>query len=153
MWIEGQNLDLLAINETRLDKSITDDQIYLNGYDVIRLDRNRNGGGVAIYLRTSTNYRNRSDLLPDGIEAICIDILKHNSKPFSVISCYRPPNTNPDIFYNDLQTAIKKIDYNCTEMYILGDLNSNLLPTNDNRAKRLLVSTCELYQLGPKTIN
>ena len=92
---------------------ITDHQVCLKGYDIIRLDRNRNGGGVAIYIRTSSNYIKRSDLLPDNIEAICIDIQKCKSKPFSVIACYRPPNFNPEAFYTSLQSVIEKIDYNC----------------------------------------
>ena len=42
-------IDLIAFNETRLDPNITDNMISLDGYDVIRKDRSRNGGGVCIY--------------------------------------------------------------------------------------------------------
>ena len=41
----------MSINETRLDDTINDGLIHLNGYDVLRKDRNRMGGGVAIYFR------------------------------------------------------------------------------------------------------
>ena len=36
--------DILAINETKLDSTISDSEIYINEYIVIRKDRNRNGG-------------------------------------------------------------------------------------------------------------
>ena len=39
----------IAFNETRLDPNITDNMISLEGYDVIRKDKSRNGGGVCIY--------------------------------------------------------------------------------------------------------
>ena len=45
IWSQQQNLDLLAINETRLDPFITSEQINLPGYVVLRKDRNRYGGG------------------------------------------------------------------------------------------------------------
>ena len=42
-------IDLIAFNETRLDPNITDNMVSLDGYDVIRKDKSRNGGGVCIY--------------------------------------------------------------------------------------------------------
>ena len=38
-------LDLIAFNETRLNPTITDDAIHIDGYDLIRKDRSRTGGG------------------------------------------------------------------------------------------------------------
>ena len=50
------------MNETKLDKTIPDIQVDIEGYDILRRDRNRNGGGVALYIRQSLNYVNRQDL-------------------------------------------------------------------------------------------
>ena len=47
-----KNIDLIALNETRLNQSISDGLIHLDGYEVVRKDRSRNGGGVCIYLRS-----------------------------------------------------------------------------------------------------
>ena len=58
------NTFLTGFNETRLDLSINDNMIDLNGYDIIRKGRSRNGGGVCIYLRSSINYKLRQDLIP-----------------------------------------------------------------------------------------
>jgi hypothetical protein len=44
-------LEVLAINESKLDNTITDGEIHIPGYVIIRKDRNRHGGGVAIYIK------------------------------------------------------------------------------------------------------
>ena len=51
--LADQCLDILALNETRLDWSIHDDTIYIRGYDLIRSDRSRTGRGVCLYIKQS----------------------------------------------------------------------------------------------------
>ena len=51
LMLRDKKIDILALNETRLDSSISDDLVSIDGYDLIRADRNRNGGGVCIYAR------------------------------------------------------------------------------------------------------
>ena len=56
--IIGKNLDILTIQETKLDSSFPDEQFILNGYSKpYRLDRNRYGGGVLIYVREDRRRR------------------------------------------------------------------------------------------------
>ena len=76
----SKNFDILAINETRLDHSISDDLVGTSNYDIIRNDRNRNGGGV--YVRNSISYRNLSHTVPENLEAVVVEIHKPNSRPF-----------------------------------------------------------------------
>ena len=40
-------LDVISISETRLDEGLSNSEIYIPGYDVVRRDRNRNGGVFA----------------------------------------------------------------------------------------------------------
>ena len=48
----GKNLDILTIQETKLDESFPNQQFTIEGYsNPYRLDRNRDGGGVLIYVR------------------------------------------------------------------------------------------------------
>ena len=50
--IIGRNLDILTIQETKLDSSFPTQQFTLEGYsEPYRLDRNREGGGVLVYIR------------------------------------------------------------------------------------------------------
>lgn len=103
VWVENQNIDVLAINESRLDASIPNSCVSITNYNIVRKDRNRNGGGVAVYIYNSVNYTNSSHLIPETMEAVCIDILKPNSRPFSIVSCYRPPNKDSIIVRRPLR--------------------------------------------------
>ena len=47
--LHDKKIDILALNETRLDPSISDGLVSVDGYDLIRADRNRNGGGVCMH--------------------------------------------------------------------------------------------------------
>ena len=48
----GKNLDILTIQESKLDASFPPQQFVIEGYtEPYRLDRNRDGGGVLIYVR------------------------------------------------------------------------------------------------------
>ena len=40
-----------------MDDTIADHEISITGYDTIRNDRNGNGRGVAIYIRSMINYK------------------------------------------------------------------------------------------------
>ena len=57
---------MLAGNESKLDHSITDGEIHIPGYVIIRKDRNRHGGGVALYIRLLYPFQlDKSLSLPD----------------------------------------------------------------------------------------
>ena len=92
------HFDLLALNETRLDSSISDGLVKIRGYDIVRKNRSHTGGGICIYLRSAINFKIRSDLVPDDIEAICIVISKPNSRNVIVASVYRPPSSAQEFF-------------------------------------------------------
>ncbi len=97
------------INETRLDYclasfhlckvliyackvlTINDNIIKIPGYDIIRRDRDRNGGGVAIYIRNTINYKKHVEFIPENLEAICLEIQKPKSKPILIVTWCRPP--------------------------------------------------------------
>ena len=89
----GENsIDVLAI---KLDDSISDNEVYIPGYEiVIRRDRTSGGdGGVCFYIRSSINFLYRSDLNIPNLENLCIEVNKPRSKPFLIITWYRPPES------------------------------------------------------------
>ena len=45
--------------------------------DILRRDRNRNGGGVSMYIRKNIPYSNREDLAVENIELICFEVKKN----------------------------------------------------------------------------
>ena len=144
-------IDVLAINETKLDSSVHDNEILLPGFEIARKDRivnGRNGGGVCIYLRNNLNFNIRSDLLDDQLECITVEITKPRSKPFLVSTWYRPPSS-PSNLYHEFEKLIDKIDAEDLELYLLGDLNSDFLPANVNNFNaQALANIFDIYGLN-----
>ena len=48
--------DIVCLVETWLCMDILDMEISIPNYSIVRLDRNRHGGGVAMYIRNSVSY-------------------------------------------------------------------------------------------------
>ena len=66
---------VIDVSETRLDDSVEDSEVELPGYSILRHDRNRNGGGVCIYLRSDLAFNPRQDLQSDGVESVWAEVL------------------------------------------------------------------------------
>ena len=124
-------IDVICLNETRLDNSITDNAISINGYDVFRKDRDREGGGVAIYVNRngSFTYKVRNDLMPTDLEMIILEITQPKCKPFLIISWYRPPGTHMDLF-EKINHVLENVECTDKEVMIVGDTNCDLLTSN-----------------------
>ena len=58
LLIKENKIDILAINETKLDNRINNDTVAIDGHDYIvkRFDRNRHGGGVAFCIRETLDF-------------------------------------------------------------------------------------------------
>ena len=91
-------LNVISINETRLDQGILNSEIYIPGYEIVRCDRNRNGGCVCFCIKTAINYSVRTDLNINNLENVCLEIRKPNSKPFLIVAWYRLPNSPNEVF-------------------------------------------------------
>ena len=139
-------VDILAINETRLEPDFPKELISINGYNWIGRDRNRHGGGIGFYIRDTLNYSVRSDLNNTQIEVLTIEISKYKTKPFLATTWYRPPNTPVESF-QEFEKLLQHIDLEDKESIILGDLNCNLIPegTNDCNTNELKFVT-NMYQ-------
>ena len=78
----GNHLDIFTIQETKIDKSFPKDQFEIEGYhEPYRLDRNKHGGGVLIYVRedipTKPLNKHKFD---KNIEGIFIEINLRKTK-------------------------------------------------------------------------
>ena len=103
IYLEKEPFDILSINESRLDETISTDVVSIPGYEMIVKNRNRVGGGVAIYYRSVLNVMNRQDLIPANVEAVCLKVTRPKSKPILITSVYRPPNSRIELL-NDIET-------------------------------------------------
>ena len=75
-------VDSLVITETKLDSTFPTSQFLIEGYsEPYRFDRNRNGGGVLIYVREDIPSKPLTDLkLPHDIEGIFVELNLRKNK-------------------------------------------------------------------------
>ena len=84
------NPHVVCITETWLDSTIMDSELYIPDFDIVRLDRNRHGGGVIIYFR-STFICNLLFMGDVNFECIVVS-LRVDFCNFYVCLLYRPPS-------------------------------------------------------------
>ena len=96
--LNENQIDIIGLNETRLDQTIKDQEIQIDGYQIFRNDRNIDGGGVAFYVKDSLPDV-RVKLKCDELELLCLEITPRNAKSMFLLSWYRPPTS-------DTQTVI-----------------------------------------------
>ena len=136
-----QQYDILIFTETWLSPNIKNEDIKLTNFNLpFRNDRtDRQGGGVAIYVREGLHSQNRPDLISGNIEAVCIEVLVKNNKCL-VSGFYRPPNT--DINYWDMiETSFDNMSNSpIQELIILGDFNCDVSATRVNKITHLASS-------------
>ena len=113
---------IFGISESWLDDSITNREIEIPGFSVIRNDRKRDGGGVCIYVHSSLAFNTRSDLLESNLEAVWVEIMLPKSKPLIVGVCYRSQIHPEADFIAKLDHVLSKISID-SDIVILGDMN------------------------------
>ena len=109
LMMKRLGIHILALNETKLDRSIPKELNKVSGYQQMRLDSTCHGGGISIYIRDSINFKPRDDISADGLELICIGIEAPKSKPFLVIAWYRPPS-DPVGSFGKLEKVLAYLD-------------------------------------------
>ena len=73
---------------------------------IFRKDRNKYGGGIAIYVSEDVKFKTRDDLLTN-IESISIELAIPYVKPIIVTSIYRPPGSLVGVF-DDIDVFLVK---------------------------------------------
>ena len=123
--VVGGNLDILVITETKLDSTFSTNQFHINGFSKpYRRDRDRNGGGIMIYIREDIPSRKLSPALPNDIETLFIEINLRKYK-WLLCGCYHPPNQADDYFFHNLGLGIDK--YSQYDRFLLaGDFNAEI---------------------------
>ena len=81
---------VIGVTETWLDYSVANAEVEIPGYHFLRKDRNREGGGVGLYIRSDLTFNHRTDLDSD-IETVWCDLLLPKTKPIVIGVCYRAP--------------------------------------------------------------
>lgn len=115
----------ICITGTWLDNSVPDNEIHIENYLIQRKDRNPQGGGVFIYIRSDLAFNNRNDLDHEDLEATWLELLLPKFKPILCGVIYRPPKqTN---FYSILDTVCASSShFSEHETILLGDFNTDV---------------------------
>ena len=92
--MDTQNSHIVCIVETWLSNDISDNEVSLEGYQVIHLDRNRHGGGILIFVHDSLV----SKVVmagPSSLELLIISVSNHvNTCKHHLGLFYRPPSSS-----------------------------------------------------------
>ena len=106
--IKGKS-DKLVIAETKTDSTFTLNQFAIQGYSKpYRFDRNRNGGGVFIYVREDIPSRElKIHNTPEDIESIFIEINLIKTK-WLFCGCYHPPSQSDQYFFGNIGKTLDK---------------------------------------------
>ncbi len=91
--VDVQKPHIVCIVESWLSGEISDNEISLDGFQVLRLDRNRHGGGIIIFVHHSLVPR-VVVAGPNNLELLVISVGNHvNSCKHHLGLYYRPPSS------------------------------------------------------------
>ena len=140
--------DILVLTETKIDSSYNNSLFQHPLYRIIRRDRKKGGGGIMVYIKHSVSAYRRKQLEPVDIEAVCIDVKGRANTLFSLLACYRSPNKNkPTEFLSSLYSTTENLYKHRNELLIIGDLNFNMLKSDDCSPDTRLSECCDRFQL------
>ena len=95
--------DVIIVTETKLDGSFPKAQFCIDGFSIpYRLDRNRNGRGLMMYVRDYIPSKMLAKHnLPEDIEAAFIELNFRKCKRF-ICATYRAPSQNHNYLFNNI---------------------------------------------------
>ncbi|XP_048586215.1 uncharacterized protein LOC116614508 [Nematostella vectensis] len=125
----SENADIVFINETWLNSSISNEEVFHSGYTIYRRDRNdREGGGVLIAAK-SDSFKAIKEWKPDmtlfqDLEVVSAELTTSCNRKVLFSSFYWPdPDSDPYVW---LEKFNNYLDYACDSfdtMLISGDFN------------------------------
>ena len=131
IWLKENSYDIFTLSETWLDSTIHDSEIKIPGYVIERTDRNRHGGGVAIYVKEDIHYKRRCDIENiNDIGSVWIEIKQIRKKPIIIGSLYCRSQSEVPEFLELLSEMMDDVTNENKETILLGDLNCDFLKKN-----------------------
>lgn len=129
---------IICIVESWLDETILDSEIAIQGYSHCRLDRNRHGGGILIFVNTAfINYSVLFKGTP-SFEFLIVSIHLGQCPDIVIALFYRPPNSCITLLDLLLSTLCNSFVSCPSKLCLLGDFNINYLDKNTPLYNKLL---------------
>ena len=145
--LNENRIDILAVNETKLDKSVLVSYMTIENYsEPVRCDRNRHEGLVAVFVKESISYSVQTDLPVGDLEIVCIEVKPRCSSPFVILAWYMPPKYDT-LSFTELEHVLKVLDSEGKEIILIGHTNCDqLCDDTRNTMCRLLKTLYKEYQ-------
>ena len=130
MWLKDNPYHVFTLSETWLDNTVHSSETEIPGYVFERIDRNRDGGGVGMYIKDDIQYKRRFDLENANIEAIWLEIKQVHRKPIIISSLYCRSQQDVPEYLNSLSEIMSDVTNENKEIFLMGDLNCDFLKKN-----------------------
>ena len=147
--ISVDNPSIVSLSETWLADSVNPDKIKLENYTPLplRKDRNRNGGGVIVYIREDINFKSLDDCQRKNHDSIWISVIHPRDNKKSIFGIfYRTPTMTAkdlDAWMVDFDSSISTAKtHPYQSLNLIGDFNAkNRLwyPEGDNNMAGILL--------------
>ena len=138
LLMKDKPFDIFSTSETWLNPSISDSEVAITGYSIVRMDRQgKIVGGTAVYVREGIPFKTHFDLMNNNLENCMIEIARPKTKKMFICCIYRAPNNPPDNYLTELNNVIAKLPNN-SEFILLGDFNVDLSNNSRSSPKQLL---------------
>ena len=144
-------LEILCVDETKLDSSFPNSQFRIDGYifPPDRRDRDNHGGEKIVFIREGLITKRLENLETKISETICLELTVSNKKWF-ILFAYRPPQENNKYtFFNVLNETLSKAVNSYENIIVIGDLNIDVSDPDKDRNSYLsdFVDTFSLSNL------
>ena len=118
-------------------------ELCVQGYEIVRADRNRHGGGAVMYVNTCHSH---NVLYPGCADLeLLIVCITTTSTPITLALFYRPPSSPYSIFDDLLSTLFTHVRITQFSNFVLmGDFNVNFLDNTHPLFSKLLTVTSSL---------
>jgi hypothetical protein len=128
--------NILCITETWTKPDLDEYLFRIDGYILHQKFRaDGNGGGVAIYVKTNSNFIVNRVFEETNLELLCLEVKQTNCKSFLITCVYRPANRD-ECFWEDFENFLNY--FSKKEVIILGDFNiDSLNPINKSWLKAM----------------
>ena len=140
---------MFAVTESRLDCTFLDSKICPSGYTCYRKDRNRNGGGCIVFVRSKWPSKRRNDLESDCLQMVRVEKCPEKAKNTIFAVMYKPPSMNQEKFISGLEQEFvaKMDDEMVNDLIIMGDFNVDVIALKPCEYTRKLMQTTRLHGL------
>ena len=142
-------IDIICVDETKLNSSYPDCQFHIDGFQFppFRRDRNKYGGGKIVYVREGFIAKRQVNLEGNTSKTICTDATI-SKKKWCVIFVCRPPHSNKKkVFFSELTTSLNQATNKYGSIIVMEDLNIDTIK-NGSETNHSLSHLCDTFSLG-----